>query len=311
MSSGIFLWKNGLFFDNTIVSKTKGILITLFISSLLGGSLLSEETVNWIGSYSSNEWEEYKEESDKGKNIYYQWQIESLKKSVPPRYIRLLDIHSYSENGKLLNKGILFTYEGLRNKNVLVCGNFLQWKCKPMRKNKFGIFYLIQKPKALNEDYTLLTNYEYKYKVDGIYRVDPANPSRFRHESGSEMSRYFLEETDVDKFSHTKVLENSSVEEEDLRTVLFQIFLPETDTVSIIGNFNNWNYEADYMKRKPDGSFELKLKLPPGTYYYKFIADGEELTDTYNPNVKIREPFKDLVSELIVPERKKPLERNY
>lgn len=282
----------------------------VFILILSASLLHSNESKEWIGSYSSQEWEggiSYgKKEETKA---YYQWQIDSLKRSVPPRYIRLLDIHEYAKSGKILNKGILFTYSGIHKKKVLLCGNFFQWKCESMRKNRFGIFYYLHPPSNRDKNYNSLTKYQYKFKVDGLYVEDPTNPAKFVEDMDNSFSTYVLYERDVNKFATAKILEDSELEEENLRTVKFQLYLPENDTVAIIGDFNNWNYESDYLTKKQNGNFEITMKLTPGTYYYKFIVDGKRTTDLYNPNVKLREPYNELVSELKVPKRNQPLER--
>lgn len=92
--------------------KSKLFLISLVLLLSSGGVLFSEEAFEWIGGYSSQEWEGGESDQDETKT-YYQWQIDSLKKAVSPRYIRLLDIHEYASSGKILNRGILFTYTGL------------------------------------------------------------------------------------------------------------------------------------------------------------------------------------------------------
>jgi len=282
---------------------------SLFISLLSTGILVSEEAGYWIGGYSSGELE-ITENYDEKKTIYYEWQVESLKRAVSPRYIRLLDIGNYAESGRLLNKGVLFSYNGLKNEYVSVCGNFLNWECKPMKKNRFGIFYTIipMYEEALNESSKELLKYKYKFFVDGLYVTDPSNDSKETDENNT-YSVYYPEEPDIDTYASTKILEDSEDDEFNLRTVRFQIYLPNAETVSIVGDFNNWNNESDYMIRKKGGLFQLDLKLQPGTYYYNFIADGEMVNDLYNPNIKIRLPYGYKVSELTVPERLVPIER--
>lgn len=299
--------------DNKIVRQNRPVFlyISIFVALMSSGILISEETRNWIGSYSSQEWEGGEKPEKDSEKIYYQWQIDSLKRAVSPRYIRLLDIHKYAESGNILNKGILFTYSGIRKKNVFLCGNFSSWDCIPMRKNRYGVFYTMIAPTAIDSNYNNLNVYEYKFKTEGIFETDKTNPSMRKDESGSYISQYFLEEVDTNRYASVEILEDSSGEESLLRTVRFKLFLPEKETVAIIGSFNNWNYESDYLRKMADGSFEIRMKLLPGVYHYKFIADGEEITDKYNPNVKIREPFQELVSELIVPKRSNILENKY
>lgn len=52
--------------------------------------------------------------------------------------------------------------------------------------------------------------------------------------------------------------------------------------VALAGNFNDWDPETLYMKRTADG-WELPYALGPGNYQYKFIVDGEWMTDPQKP----------------------------
>lgn len=49
---------------------------------------------------------------------------------------------------------------------------------------------------------------------------------------------------------------------------------PDAKVVYLVGDFNNWDPQADRM-RKYRGSFRKALTLPSGDYQYKFIVDGE------------------------------------
>ncbi len=53
--------------------------------------------------------------------------------------------------------------------------------------------------------------------------------------------------------------------------------------VFLTGSFNNWEERDLLMERKGNG-WELPLYLPEGTHTYRFIADGEWITDPANPN---------------------------
>lgn len=46
--------------------------------------------------------------------------------------------------------------------------------------------------------------------------------------------------------------------------------------VSLVGSFNGWDRAADPMVPREDGTFELTIRLRPGTYQYKFVLDGDE-----------------------------------
>lgn len=57
------------------------------------------------------------------------------------------------------------------------------------------------------------------------------------------------------------------------------------NSVNLFGSFNQWNRNNLPMKDEDnDGTYEITLSFEPGTYEYKFFADGEELLDPTNPN---------------------------
>ncbi|HVM32953.1 MAG TPA: diguanylate cyclase [bacterium] len=58
----------------------------------------------------------------------------------------------------------------------------------------------------------------------------------------------------------------------------------EVSKVALVGSFNNWDKEADYMQRQADGSYQFIISLNPGVYHYKFVLNGVEwIPDPANP----------------------------
>ncbi len=59
------------------------------------------------------------------------------------------------------------------------------------------------------------------------------------------------------------------------------------ERVFLAGTFNEWSTDATEMRRTADG-FEVTLPLAEGTYQYKFVADGQWITDetatSFNPD---------------------------
>lgn len=60
-------------------------------------------------------------------------------------------------------------------------------------------------------------------------------------------------------------------------------------TLSLLGDFNQWNAEAHPMVRNDDGSWSLTLVLAPGAYRFRYFANGEnwandDAADAYVPN---------------------------
>jgi AMP-activated protein kinase-like protein len=65
-------------------------------------------------------------------------------------------------------------------------------------------------------------------------------------------------------------------------------FKPEGKPAKIFlaGTFNNWNpSDAGYLMKNddPSGMWTITVKLAPGTYQYKFVADGKWIKDPSAP----------------------------
>lgn len=58
---------------------------------------------------------------------------------------------------------------------------------------------------------------------------------------------------------------------------------PQLQSVHVAGTFNNWDKEADPMRREGD-TWRLKKELPYGPHQYKFVLNGTDwITDPANP----------------------------
>lgn len=59
---------------------------------------------------------------------------------------------------------------------------------------------------------------------------------------------------------------------------------PDAKVVAIAGDFNNWN-QSQFLFSKEGGEWVCRVNLPAGSYQYKFIVDGNWLTDPNNPKI--------------------------
>lgn len=48
----------------------------------------------------------------------------------------------------------------------------------------------------------------------------------------------------------------------------------QAGSVAVVGDFNNWDPNTTQMKRKKDGSWSATLRLAPGAYRFRYVADG-------------------------------------
>ncbi|MCB0635052.1 MAG: hypothetical protein KDC54_00460, partial [Lewinella sp.] len=73
----------------------------------------------------------------------------------------------------------------------------------------------------------------------------------------------------------------------ELEPQAIQFTLPGHETatkVAVVGDFNDWQTDANLLEKKPQG-WQATLDLLPGTYHYKFVIDqAHYLTDPGNPD---------------------------
>jgi 1,4-alpha-glucan branching enzyme len=64
-----------------------------------------------------------------------------------------------------------------------------------------------------------------------------------------------------------------------LRSINFICNAAEAKTVSLVGDFNNWNPDTHAMKQMPDGAWLLNVDLKHGHHRYAFLVDGHLVLD--------------------------------
>jgi 1,4-alpha-glucan branching enzyme len=62
-------------------------------------------------------------------------------------------------------------------------------------------------------------------------------------------------------------------------TVEFRFFRPDAQRVVLTGDFNDWNRSGLKMTRTSDGYWLSQLRLPPGFYQFRYLADGKWYLD--------------------------------
>ncbi len=59
----------------------------------------------------------------------------------------------------------------------------------------------------------------------------------------------------------------------------FKFFRPDASSVSIVGDFNDWDHSSMQMVKTSDGYWTANLFLPAGEFKFRYFADGEWFTD--------------------------------
>ncbi len=69
----------------------------------------------------------------------------------------------------------------------------------------------------------------------------------------------------------------------------FRLGKADAQSVALAGEFNHWQAQA--MKKQPDGSWTLTVPLAPGTYGYKFLVNGSEWL--FDPSLRAQNGRRD------------------
>ena len=64
-----------------------------------------------------------------------------------------------------------------------------------------------------------------------------------------------------------------------LRAINFICQAPQAQSVSIVGDFNQWNPAANPMKQMPDKAWLITVELKHGHHRYAFLVDGALVLD--------------------------------
>ncbi len=68
------------------------------------------------------------------------------------------------------------------------------------------------------------------------------------------------------------------------KTVTFSLNAPDAKDVAISGDFNNWERTSLKRSSPKDKVWRKDFNLKPGRYEYKFVIDGNWITDPSNTN---------------------------
>jgi 1,4-alpha-glucan branching enzyme len=77
---------------------------------------------------------------------------------------------------------------------------------------------------------------------------------------------------------------------EKVRKTEFSLLAPQARSVSIAGDFNQWDTFSHSLKRDRKGVWRISLSLNPGQYEYRFFVDGEWQNDP-NCGPFVENPF--------------------
>ena len=66
----------------------------------------------------------------------------------------------------------------------------------------------------------------------------------------------------------------------------------DAKSVSVVGDFNNWNISAHPMRKLKSGDYTVTLDLEPGReYQFRYFIDESKWDNDWNADKYIQSPF--------------------
>ncbi|MCF7913362.1 MAG: alpha amylase N-terminal ig-like domain-containing protein [Candidatus Cloacimonetes bacterium] len=178
--------------------------------------------------------------------------------------------------------GTLFTYQDANASSVNIAGDFNGWDTQADPLTKTGDTWQISMELAPG-------TYMYKFVVNGSdWKTDPNNPNEADDGFGGANSVVTIGDTP-----------GKSAPAQGVYTVNFQYFTEaEAGQVFLVGDFNDWSTTANEMKWNGK-NYELDLDLKEGKYLYKFVNNGNWITDE-NASETVDDGYGGMNSVVIV-----------
>jgi hypothetical protein len=161
--------------------------------------------------------------------------------------------------------------------NVVVSGQFNLWSRDAWKMKKVGEYtYELRKKTA---DFKDNLEWEFKFVINHNYWAEP-----------SEDIQNITPAVDGSKYLNAYNLKFFKAYVSDKGNATFSLpGFQDAKKVILAGSFNKWDEEL-FVMNKTESGWKLTLQLPPDVYEYKFIVDGEWMTDPTNPE-KVRNEF--------------------
>lgn len=70
----------------------------------------------------------------------------------------------------------------------------------------------------------------------------------------------------------------------------FSIAAPDATSVMLVGDFTQWQDKPLSMVKRQGGLWTASVQLPPGTYHYRFLVDGQWRDDPEN-TLRVPNPY--------------------
>jgi 1,4-alpha-glucan branching enzyme len=81
----------------------------------------------------------------------------------------------------------------------------------------------------------------------------------------------------------------------DQKKQTFSFKAPDALSVMLVGDFTHWQEQPISLKKQKGGIWKTTVSLPPGSYHYRFLVDGQWRDDP-ECTLRVPNPYGELNS---------------
>jgi CheY-like chemotaxis protein len=99
-------------------------------------------------------------------------------------------------------------------------------------------------------------------------------------------------------------VEKKFIETKKARRITFRlpkVAAPDAKSVSIVGDFNNWDIHANSMKKQENGDYAISLDLEQGReYQFRYLIDGLKWENDRDADKYVRSVYGDSDNSVVI-----------
>jgi 1,4-alpha-glucan branching enzyme len=99
-------------------------------------------------------------------------------------------------------------------------------------------------------------------------------------------------------------IKKTYLKDKDVCRVTFRLpkaAAPDTKSVCIVGDFNNWNYHATPMKKLKRGDYTISLDLESGMeYQFRYLIEESKWENDWNADKYVKSSYGDCDNSVVL-----------
>jgi len=134
--------------------------------------------------------------------------------------------------------------------------------------------------------------------------ISAQSEQQFRGLKNTDPGLIFIEKSHLTRERLLDAVKKKSLKNKNTTRVTFRLpktAAPDANSVYVVGDFNNWDMNANPMKKMEDGDYSTVFYLEPGReYQYRYLIDNSKWENDWNASKYVKSPFGDFYNSVVV-----------